>query len=613
MSKTARTIAEDVLTAARCRELWTANYLPALPFTPQGFEIGALLPAMLYMARWGHRRGRGTFQKTFGSVKDGKPLPPSTKDVAAGLLRKHPQGFVGFSDETGPAQLADLLLSYCLENKAHEEGHESPVQRIFATHYLSSHVDLPDSAGHLRGVPELLTALLSWTSRGEHIEPGSKAIGRYVVGDGFQTNPLLKLFARYMSVRGPLVSDLGSDSFDEAAANDLGIDELLAVRIAEACGRAPDKASKSKTETDHRIPNRWPISDAAAKQLRKDLMSFIDVYGSKMPRQAFLPMLEAGIALGLTNILLSTTHCLFEWERSGVVAREKEEGQTPWPLFVDASLGQDKALRGVSESVMSECAARFERVPVILMQMRLLDERTRFDQKLKGEIPQPFPDARPRLDLLGSLLHERHDRADSILGRLDEDCQRLAEALIAEEEAPAVVETLQVTSSGSVQRLAQALVDLMGDKLQGANYRKALDNSLMTDRPNGLAIKRRVQRSEDGRRKFVDLRAIVLTSPMIDFLVHRHLRKDSKGQPEQVLSLKTFLQILRVRYGLYVDREPPGTSVSQDLLRANKLWLERRLRDLGLLVGVNDAESMKQLRPRFDVPTVVGGDPDAAT
>jgi hypothetical protein len=34
------------------------------------------------------------------------------------------------------------------------------------------------------------------------------------------------------------------------------------------------------------------------------------------------------------------------------------------------------------------------------------------------------------------------------------------------------------------------------------------------------------------------------------------------------------------------------------LLR-NKNWLERRLRDLGLLIGVNDAESMKQLKPRY--------------
>ncbi|SDF81782.1 hypothetical protein SAMN05216466_101171 [Paraburkholderia phenazinium] len=610
MSKTAKTIVEDVLSPARTRELWTANYLPALPFTPQGFEIGALLPAMLYMARWGHRRGKGAFRETFGLLKDGNPQPPSTQDVAAGLLSKHPQGFVGFEDKTGLAQLADLLLSYCLENKGHEEGHESPVQRIFATHYLSSHVDLPESVAHLRGVPELLTALLSWTGHGEYIEPGNSGLGRFVVGDGFQSNPLLKLFARHMSVRGTRVSDLGSDNFDEAAADDLGIDELLAARIAQACGHAPEKA-RGRGETD-RIPNRWPIADAAAKHLRGDLMSFIEVYGQQMPRQAFLPMLEAGIALGLTNILLSTTTCLFEWERCGRVPREKDGSQAPWSLFVDASLGQDKALRGVSESVMSECAARYERVPVILMQIRLLDERARFDRKLKSELPSPFPDARPRLDLLGALLHERHERADSILKDLDENCQRLAEALTAAEEASGTVETLQVTSSGVVQRLAQALVDLIGDKQQGSNFRKALDDSLMTDRPNGLAIKRRVQRTEDGRKRSVDLRAIVLTNPMLDFLVHRHLRKDGKGQPEQVLSLKKFLEILRLRYGLYVDREPPGISVPQDLLRANKLWLERRLRDLGLLVGVNDAESMKQLRPRFEVSTVMEGEADAA-
>lgn len=609
MSKTAKTIVEDVLSPARARELWTANYLPALPFTPQGFEIGALLPAMLYMARWGHRRGKGAFREAF-SLKEPKPRPPSTRDVAVGLLRNQPQSFLGFVDEPGPAQLADLLLTYCLENKAHEEGHESPVQRIFATHYLSSHVDLPESVAHLRGVPELITALLSWTSVGEHIESGSQGMGRFVVGGGFQTNPLLKLFARYMSVRGPLASNLGSDSFDEGAANDLGIDELLAVRIAEACGRAPDKA-RGKGETE-RIPNRWPIAEDAAMHLRKDLMCFIDVYGPQMPRQAFLPMLEAGIAVGLTNILLSTSRCLFEWERTGSVPKEKDGRHTRWPLFVDASLGQDKALRSVSESVMSECAARYERVPVILMQMRLLDERARFDRKLKGELPSPFPDARARLDLLGALLHERHERADSILNGLDEDGQRLAEALSAAEEAPETVETLQVKGSGVVKRLAQALVDLIGDTQQGANFRRALDDSLMTDRPNGLAIKRRVQRIQDGRKKSLDLRAVVLTNPLLDFLVHRHLRKDSKGQPVQVLSLKKFLEILRLHYGLYVDREPPGISVPQDLLRANKLWLERRLRDLGLLVGVNDAESMKQLRPRFEVSTTTPEKTDAA-
>jgi hypothetical protein len=48
-----------------------------------------------------------------------------------------------------------------------------------------------------------------------------------------------------------------------------------------------------------------------------------------------------------------------------------------------------------------------------------------------------------------------------------------------------------------------------------------------------------------------------------------------------------------------VDRGVPGHPISQELLLRNKTWLERRLRDLGLLIGVNDAESMKQLKPRY--------------
>jgi hypothetical protein len=35
------------------------------------------------------------------------------------------------------------------------------------------------------------------------------------------------------------------------------------------------------------------------------------------------------------------------------------------------------------------------------------------------------------------------------------------------------------------------------------------------------------------------------------------------------------------------------------MLLRNKTYLERRLRDLGLLIGVNDAESMKQLKPHY--------------
>ena len=88
---------------------------------------------------------------------------------------------------------------------------------------------------------------------------------------------------------------------------------------------------------------------------------------------------------------------------------------------------------------------------------------------------------------------------------------------------------------------------------------------------------------------------------MLDFLVHRHLHKAAKGKKERSLSYQEFLDIIRNNYGLHVDRAPSGMSIPAELLARNRSILERRLRDLGLLVGVNDAESMKRLQPRFEV------------
>jgi hypothetical protein len=247
---------------------------------------------------------------------------------------------------------------------------------------------------------------------------------------------------------------------------------------------------------------------------------------------------------------------------------------------------------------MTECLARYERLPVLMMLARVIDDRARFDRKLRDALPTSGPDSSPWLNTLGDIFHERHDRSDSILNGLDEDCLRLAEAL--EQESPEIAQALKVGAINPALRLAEALIDLIGYQQQGANFLKALDSSLMPNRPNGLAFKRRVTRRQSGAAKAFDLRSIVLSHSLLDFLVHRHLRKDGKGKATQTLTLRKFLDLLRTRYGLHIDREPDGLSVPQELLRANKMWLERRLRDLGLLVGVNDAESMKQLRPRFD-------------
>jgi len=550
---------------------------------------------MLYMARWGHRRGRGNFAATFGPMVGDKAQPPSIVDVVAGLTARTDSAIEGFDEEIGKSMLGDLLLAWCLENKKHTEGHKEQVQRIYPTHYLASWIDLPVSLANLRGVPELLTSLLAAQEKGEWLDAGPRQ-ACFPVGVRHSENDLLSLFGRHMAIRGAYASDLASDSFAEADAGDIGIDELLAVRLAQTCGSAPLKA-KGKNESE-RIPNRHPLARQAAHTLREDMAIFIEVYGEFIPRQAFLQMLEAGIGLGMTHLTLSTLNVLVEWERTGTVPDARS--QPPMPLFVDASQGQDKVLRELSESVMTETVRRYERFPVLMALLRILDDRVRNDRKLKDNLPPTYPDPTALINLLGEIYQENHQRAEAILDALDEDCQRLAEGLEAEGEAPETVLALRKGRGSPALRLAEALCELMGDKNQRGNYIKALESGMMPDRPNGLVIKRRVRRSQNGVQRAQDLRATVLTPPLLDFLVHRHLRKSAKGKPYQPLSFQGFLKILREQYGLYVDREPPGHPVPQEVLLRNKAWLERRLRDLGLLIGVNDAESMKQLKPRYE-------------
>ena len=100
----------------------------------------------------------------------------------------------------------------------------------------------------------------------------------------------------------------------------------------------------------------------------------------------------------------------------------------------------------------------------------------------------------------------------------------------------------------------------------------------------------------------MDATSFVLTNTTLEYLVHRHLRRSGKGRKPHPLSLPALLRLLRERYGFFIDQSPPNLEVPNELLQRNRRVLERRLRDLGLLVGVNDAERMKKLRPRYNTP-----------
>lgn len=592
-----REIVENVLGKEMTREIWTGNYEKVFPVSIQEFDLSAILPAVFYMFRYGHRRGKGKFIDTFADNKgtEKEKRRSATIQRVADCMSKN-YALEGFQGEVEQAVLGDLLLSFCLENTKHALGRTEQVQRVAPAHYMSSWVDLPDSVGHLRYVPEMITAILA-DQKGDILQLTNNGNRTWFnVGRGFENNVLIKAFCHGMEIKEGIaggLADKRSDKFNEETA--VGIDQLLMIRLAQQLGEAPDKLRGTSGD---RILNQMPVSEQAAHNFSEDIRRFVRSYSGIVPRQAFVAMLESCISVGLTTIFNSVIDIMLDWVDTGEI--RKKNNQMPVCLFVDASNGLDVRLRSLAELSFDDYIRRVQRFPVVLMGARLLDWGTRFNRKLKNNAKNTTPYATEWLNLLGNVLHERHNESRAILYDFEQKGAVLADRL--KEELPEISELLENDYGypNPVWRLAEALNQLQGSHLTRRKMLLCMDSSLLINRPNGLASKRRVYKSESGMaKKTWDVRSLVFTDSVLDYLVHLHLLKSGNHNETRLLSLKEFIRLLCKRYGFCIDEAPPGMMISNDLLQLNRSFLERRLRDLGLLSGVNDAESMKHLTARF--------------
>jgi hypothetical protein len=571
--------------------IWRANYEHVFPFTLGSYSVGALLPAVLYMFRWGQRRGVGRFEKIFSGTTQEKP----TIDKVSTQLSGRRAEFEGFETDTTKAILGDLLLTYLLENKRREEGRDKQIQRIFPSHYFASWIDLPKTVANLRGVPETIVALLADQPDGEFVEPGRQD-SHYPVGCRIEQNELLKLFAPGGYVEGDYRTSLTSDRFSETVS--VGLDQLAAIRLAQACGSAPEKVRGKGQPAP--VSNRRPIATRATRIFQEDLIAFLRSYGPIVPRLSLLPMLDTCIGINLSNIYLSSTRMLEVWKAKGRLPDEAE--QTPWPLFVDCSLSTDRRLRQLAEHSMDQCRRRLSNLATTLMYLRLLDYEVQHDSGIpKEQLPRQTPVATSWLNLLGDFACGTHEGSRDVHRFFRRKSSELSAALEEEDPDCPALAILRgpTTEAGNGWQLADALRAMMGDQ-PVEDFHKFLNSCLMLDEPNGIGRGRRIRlRIETAARKTGNVTCIALSNTSLEFLVHRHLRNVGKGFKARELSLPHFIALLRERYGYYVDQAPPDVHVPGELLTRNRQILERRLRDLGLLVGVNDAETMKRLVQRF--------------
>jgi hypothetical protein len=600
---TPRAIVDDVLSTRMTKEIWTGNYEKVLPVTVQDFDLTAVLPAIFYMFRFGYRRGKGKFSETFGGksgTNKGKKQVATIDDVTE-ILSSKTDSIIGFDDDTKKAILGDMLLAFCLENANRALGRSEQVQRVAPAHYMASWIDLPAAVANLRFVPEMIVSMLA-DQDGDFVKQNSEDDKTFfAVGRGFEKNVLLSVFLKgvvrsdgEISSRGGELSSLTSDHFDENVS--VGIDQLLMIRLAQQIGQAPDRIRGG----GERGSNQRPIAERAGRQFSEDLRRFVKAYASVIPRHTFVELLESCMAVGLTTILTSSIELLFEWVDTGAI--RKKSDQEPTSLFVDCSNGVNRQLRSIAEQSMDDFIRRIDRFPVILMALRLLDHEARYDKSLKKpEVTMPY--ATDWINLLGDLLKGRLDESRDVMRDMERHAQKLAEALEEDNEPAAEILKNDIAEPNPVWRIAESLTFLQGRKNTQNNVLSLIDSTLLINRPHGFASKRSVLRVVGGGGKNKrDVRSLVFTDAVLDQLVHLLVLPNGNRKGYRPLSFSEFLQKLRKRYGFCIDEAPPGLTISNAQLQENRSVLERRLRDLGLLVGVNDAEAMKQLKPRFDIP-----------
>ena len=596
-----REIIDDVLGRGMTNEVWSGNYHKALPITLQKFELSAVLPAVFYMFRFGERRGTGKFLETFGRLGGNssreRKKAATVKQIASTLSES--EDLLGFEDEVSKAILGDLLLCFCLENIKHALGREEQVQRVAPTHYMASWVDLPDKVAHLRHVPEMVVAMLA-DQPNEYVEMSKEdELTWFPVGNAHEKNALLQAFNEGVKQYGELASRT-SDRFDEENGS-VGLDQLLMIRLAQQLQHAPDK---QRGREGYKISNQHPVAKRAAREFSEDIRWFVRSYSTSIPRRTFVELLESCVSIGLMTILTSTVRLLFNWAETGRIKESTE--QKPAHLFVDCSNGVDSRLRALAEESMDDFMRRIERFSTIFMALRLLDYGAKYDSNLKNLGIQTKPDATEWLNLLGDILLDRQPKAQLLLYDLRRKAEELAEHLDSEDytEAARILRN-EKSEPNPVWRLAETLTLLLEKTSSRSKLAPMIDSILLVGHPNCLALKRTTTRattnaSGKSTRRRRDVRSIVFSDSVLDYLVHLYVLRSGNKPGVPSFSFGEFIRMIRRQYGFSVDSAPPGMTISNNLLQSNRAILERRLRDLGLLAGVNDAEAMKHLKPRFE-------------
>lgn len=564
-------------------DLVGAVYPPLTLVDYNNFRMHEVLSGLMYVMRFGRRRGTGNWSRVFASsaAPDGSRRPPlPTVLEVASVLARDCDLLKGFDTAEGQSILADWLATSVVTTKNDTGDVSDQVQWVLPLHYFACWVDLPVHFNHMRGVPELLAGMLADASPGV-LQPGDG--GAFKVAAAPSDNVLLRVLSDGVEP-GPQFDQRGDRLVSKG---DLDEDALLCALLGSSLKAAPTPIGGPRGE----VRVFAPLCPRQARVLRDDISVLMRAYGDSIPPAALTDYLCALLCVNLSAYWIRhviTANALYETAEHG------EADTAELCFLIDSSAGQDIDLRRASEQSIAyhtDSMLRYVRTSVGFRLLATIARRQKLRVAPEHETIQHLVDL---AELRRAMPQDVHFASRNYLSRI-QDAFEIPEH---RDSLPVSARDLMAGSSEQdglteFDRLVEVLICLQPELLD------RLTSKVHTGF-TGSAVSYGIAGTYGKRppRKFYRL-----SDAALEALVHVHGVKHNGSLAPTPVSVRDFASKLRDRYGFHVS-DPPKVlgRLPQELYEQNMRYLKDRLRALGLFTDVSDAEGMQRLHLMY-LPT----------
>lgn len=262
----------------------------------------------------------------------------------------------------------------------------------------------------------------------------------------------------------------------------------------------------------------------------------------------------------------------------------------PYRLGLVVDMGGDgKSHMGRMASASAE---RFYRriTPFVqaLFAFKKLDEMAEEYERVKNRLPKPDAES-SALDGPLFLLKPRFDQ-----DREDYFHTRLLKARTDADVDPET-QTAEALGSNAFESFIEFIMGVRGN-YQRDYVSQTLDSLMLKNKENGM-----LAQPHKGKRRFV------LGNKLLETLILLALLRQREGRFEsREIRIEDLLDFMRLRYGIFIDRLPPGEAenasvLDRQALRRNLEAFKLRLCETGFYGELSDAYVTQKISPRYAV------------